>query len=819
MSFLAQRHRPLLAQEEPLLQQIQQYHQNQSGAQQLYRQNMAEQARQQAEYQRRLAADEVGVEPYSLFLGRQTEDPSAGFEFAPADFWPGSAAVKSAAGIIPFVIGSVKKKVGPFLQDTPATTNLLGSPERVLNKGFIYPDRPSARRGAYHSIRLTSAEKKILDETRVDGKPLSPGDFKAAREAILKYKREHHPKDGWQPYTINSVEQTQSGWKINPSQKGAGFDFHRDLSSGEEFHGVGRQQRVSQMGGYMANEVDAIFKRTDQNATRIKSAYHWYRKVRGRLRSDWGSLADVFGDVAAAMSPNTKLKQNLQYAEEATSMFARGEFDTQLAFLDQWLKGGNSIAKLPDQYIIRRPNGMKFGQNSRNAMMAMLGKFREVRAGTQPKMRRFGGNLTGTSNKATVDVFAGRTMQRLAGMVDDRHKRVIPELNAVEGAWIGSGLGKKPRVGLLGEGDQPFAIWRGNQSEGMPIRIGGAYGFGSDVFDDAAYKLNQRGYDFNPDDLQAVEWLNEKFIWEGQGFTPIDRSPMLDELLPEVERYRGGISATQTSRPTLATQDASRAILTRGFGNPGGNLTADPKVIAATAPTSAGYYGGASEISFDSQVIALPGWDSTPYIENLIEVAKRENQMDVVFSKVVVDDLGANARPGIEVMFDPDKIRGALPVLKKLLGGQAGYTIIPSNRFVPQGQGAGVSGVSGFYIQWVPEIEMRFDDALRAKLRADPDLIYEIRRQKTRELALLSDRADDIPGVVSSRQFWYDTQVFGKTKTGGFDDGGYTGRTSGSNQGSGRHHPISGGPRSSGPRQEINLAGELKRALTRIEGR
>ncbi len=124
--FPPQRRRPLLAQEEPLplLQQVQGYHQNQSGAQQLYQQNMAEQARQQAEYQRRLAADEVGIEPYSLFFGRQTEDPSAGFELAPADLWPGSAAFKAAGtgllSAIPLAAGMARKKVDdtvPFLSN------------------------------------------------------------------------------------------------------------------------------------------------------------------------------------------------------------------------------------------------------------------------------------------------------------------------------------------------------------------------------------------------------------------------------------------------------------------------------------------------------------------------------------------------------------------------------------------------------------------------------------------------------------------------------------------------------------------------------
>ncbi|MDP6650826.1 MAG: hypothetical protein QGF90_01695, partial [Gammaproteobacteria bacterium] len=124
--FLAQRHRPLLAQEEPLLQQVQQYHQNQSGAQQLYRQNMAEQARQQAEYQRRLAADEVGVEPYSLFLGRQTEDPSAGFEFAPADLWPGSAAVKK--GLLATAAAIPSLMYWNYARKNPVPPGMLGGP-------------------------------------------------------------------------------------------------------------------------------------------------------------------------------------------------------------------------------------------------------------------------------------------------------------------------------------------------------------------------------------------------------------------------------------------------------------------------------------------------------------------------------------------------------------------------------------------------------------------------------------------------------------------------------------------------------------------
>ena len=127
-TFLTQRLRPFLAQEEllPLLQQVQSYHRNQSGTQQLYQQNMAEQARREADYRRRVAEDKVGIEPYSLFLGRQTEDPSAGFEFAPADLWPGSAVVKK--GLLATAAAIPSLMYWNYARKNPVPSGMLGGP-------------------------------------------------------------------------------------------------------------------------------------------------------------------------------------------------------------------------------------------------------------------------------------------------------------------------------------------------------------------------------------------------------------------------------------------------------------------------------------------------------------------------------------------------------------------------------------------------------------------------------------------------------------------------------------------------------------------
>ena len=690
---------------------------------------------------------------------------------------------------------------------TTAEIPLLQSRKKILSKGFLYPAL-DVEELVTPSVKLTSDEKKLLQS---DEYGLSKDQIATVRKAVIDYRRTHHPSEGWQPYTIEKLTKTETSkgdvWKPVISSKNAGFDFHRNPATGNELTGTERQKKVSSMGGLMANEVQAIMNRSDHNAEIIKEAFGWYKDVETRLRTDYGSVADIYGDLLAALSPDTKLSTNFKFAEDALSRFAGGAFDDQLAFTDKWLADGNSLDKLPDQYIIRQSNGMKYGKNGRNAMLAMLGKFRDVSPGQGPKMRRYGGNIVGTSYDTTVDVWNARTNQRLAGQLDQRHKRVIPKLNAVEGKWIGSGLGAKPRVGLLGEGDQPFAIWKGKQTEGLPTKISGAYGFASDVTDDALFKLREMGYNIDARDLQAFEWLNEKNIWETQGWTPKDKSANLVELFSDVDRYRAGVSPTQQTTPTLEDFLAIQGTLTQG-------LNEDPMVIAATAPTAAGYYFGEPELSSDSQVVAREGWDSLPYYKNVIQAGLDHNQMDVFVSKVMPDGSGLNSRPGVEIMFDPAKIRDAMPVLKKLLKDQPGYTIIPSNRFVQEGDRAKVSGVGGFYIQWVPEIDIRFDDDLRARLKANPDLIYEIRQQKADELADLAEQAESISGIVSSNPFWYNTEVFGKTADGGFDDGGYMGRTAG---GDPRAGATGQAPGSQG--EQITLLTELARAIERIEGR
>ena len=379
-------------------------------------------------------------------------------------------------------------------------------------------------------------------------------------------------------------------------------------------------------------------------------------------------------------------------------------------FAQQWIADGKSLAKLPDPYVIRKSNGTKFGMNSRNAMRVMLDNFREVRAGDPPKMRIFSGNLAGTNVEdrfsITSDVWNARADQRIANYFDD-HPRAIPALSNVEGKWRGSGLGKKPKQTFVGEGDTPVAQYRGKQTEGMPIEISGAYGFSTDVANEAVIKLRALGIDIDQRDLQAFRWVNEKLLWETQGWTPKTETVDIASMMTDVDRYRAGVTAYKDQPLTAQDWTELRSILRT-------NIVDDPNLVVYSDPTTAGMYGE-PEPSVDSQVIYKKGADASQLYLNVIEAGKRFDQTDVFVSQIVKED-HVNARPCVEIMFDPDK-PDVYEAVIALLEDQPGYTITPSHRFLAEGEKNTTAGVRGVYLQYVPEIAMRWDPELADTIR------------------------------------------------------------------------------------------------------
>ena len=115
------------------------------------------------------------------------------------------------------------------------------------------------------------------------------------------------------------------------------------------------------------------------------------------------------------------------------------------------------------------------------------------RGGAAPKALNFSGNLIGFRERATIDVWAARLLQRLAG------KLRIPSM--AEGSVSGK---------MLSTGETTLT-----------------FGFGQDVFQKAVKEIRadkeMKGdkllASINDDDLQAIVWFLEKEVWTKNNWT------------------------------------------------------------------------------------------------------------------------------------------------------------------------------------------------------------------------------------------------------------------------------------------------------------
>ena len=93
------------------------------------RKKKEEEARAAADYQRRLAADMVGVEQFSPFLGLNTQDPEAGLlakYAAPTDVVPAFTTAKAGAGLLSAALGALFWNQARKQAVSPGTLTHLG---------------------------------------------------------------------------------------------------------------------------------------------------------------------------------------------------------------------------------------------------------------------------------------------------------------------------------------------------------------------------------------------------------------------------------------------------------------------------------------------------------------------------------------------------------------------------------------------------------------------------------------------------------------------------------------------------------------------
>ena len=625
-----------------------------------------------------------------------------------------------------------------YLRGTPLSQSLITG-EIPLPKGETLPrypedysydlavkadfDIPKTKRET--SRAYTPPEEKA----KIEASGLSPKFKKIAEEEYKKQSKRNPIQNGWQRLEIESIKENG---KVNWQKKK--FDFARDRN-GKPLTGDARQKRLSRISDSIVKEIketDLLAKSGDKDSQIVMNGANWYEGVHGKLTDAFGGARDIFGDVNAALSPNVILSQNMKTSRTATAHFLRGDYDKQLEALAKHLEEGGLRADFPDELIIRKPNGKKYNMNSYNAMLAMIDEFRALPKGTAPKMRQYAGNLTGTSNKAVIDIWASRNLQRHAGI---------------------------PRLAIKSE--------NGN-AEGVIIdeagTVGESYGFAQEAYAMVASRLG-----LTEDKVQALQWLKEKELWEKNGWTSPsqgnDFSTLFDRNFQDAEgrdpqRYLAGISLSTEKRPIPTTeiestvQKSVREILDND----------EHIIFGRSSPDAFGRYAGADEDAFDIEMTATADFNPEQMLSTLAQIGKDNNQYDTYFSRILpFDEVNPNSRPALEVYFNKPLSKDEIqPYVDKVVEMEEdGFTFIPKTT-MKKGE---APTFTGFRMQFVPEIEIRFDEAKRNPYsnKEELDLVLKEKKRKMVDLASSFVKNDN---VVDARQFDVDTVVMGRGKKG-----------------------------------------------------
>ena len=642
---------------------------------------------------------------------------------------------------------------------------------------------------------LSTAETDAIRRTATKGKKTDEGLVQTVTDEALRLKNLYPEADGWLPISVNP-EGTAPSFKVKDNGEVTikwsqpAYAFHLP----DAYQGTRKKPTPDEVAAHRVklvnrtvDDVNAVLKRAqngDAAAVEIINQANWYRSMRTRLRREFGGMGDVFADILGATSAQTNVQQNYENALLVLRRFTRGEFDAEIAEYEKLIESGAPRDKTlyardenpNDPFrLIRKASGELFNTNSAAATEALLDMFRQVKKGKAPKTINFTGNLIGFGNEATIDVWAARYLRDAAGL-----PRIPPPAEkAVAGKHLtGSTIDNQ--------------------------RIGSEFGFGQEVFNEAASILNSQGGikefnpelgDLGPDDLQAVVWFLEKEKWakngwttkagEGgsldyesvyggspdrarvaelrsiinrQGSTPeqiADARAELETLQGEPQRFTGGVSM---ERPGQRPTNPQQAQLASEITAP---LRGDNKVIGFQANNTYGEFMGDTERSLNYEVVTQVDFDPTEMTRALVEAGKKYDQDAVFVSKVVPDDT-PNARPGGEVYFRDrqgvDFVQKITAILKKY--DIDGFTYVTDARqtdrvdvqadLFPENGGQETAGLVGVRFQYIPEF---------AGTAKDPNL-QKIMDDAADTFADAMEEITGIDGITYADLVYYDTKVY-----------------------------------------------------------
>ena len=290
-----------------------------------------------------------------------------------------------------------------------------------------------------------------------------------------------------------------------------------DLEAGPKIKGDTREARTDSLAEAVAAEVKTALK--DEA---VAAGREWYKNFRELLFKNFKTESDalLFGQLLASTSAGTSVKENFLMAIEAYNRFKQGQFDD---LVKHYIAGENMMVtgelanayaaekglekseatgeyrqsdvaphKLLNWWIERfglvpvKRTAKREGKDWISARFSMHGipvlkALAGYWVGSQ-KTNNFAKNLTGQGFRATIDLWASRTLRRLG----------------------------------YDTGDTRWRIHRESEMAPTP----GDFGFSQDVFDRAAEIVSKEtGKQWQADAVQAVLWFAEKQYYDRKGWT------------------------------------------------------------------------------------------------------------------------------------------------------------------------------------------------------------------------------------------------------------------------------------------------------------
>ena len=612
------------------------------------------------------------------------------------------------------ILGALRKPAagiaaGAALTPEEAEAGLLNAASKALRESSTVSRRTDAdeaginrgERNVAKSVQLSAKEKAAI-RSSVKKSKIKISEV-AAFNAARDWKK-RHPKSDWQMPEITGIESNDKG-HLKLLTKKLPYVFNKNpdgspiLVGSTAFNGISNN---------LANEIIDFARKAklgDPSAQKVMDNAGWYKNVESRMRSEYGSFSQMMGDILGATSPNTPVATNFNFSKDILNRFTSGDFDQKMngfadlldkryaiqdkaaSYLKQQKESGRTVKAAKQDFVYIGLEGeskrisrelqdnantikqdsvdpktgqlKNYGINSYNSMIALADRWRVLRPGGAPKAKNFSGNLSGRSEKATIDVWSARNLRRHAGF------KPIP--SSAEGTVSG------------------------NIVDTENFRNSLEFGFGQDVIADATNKINaELGLSLEPRDVQALQWFAEKDHWTKKGWTSVQGEGGSFETMMDkdpVESMFLGLSREQNQEfqgndfvPTPEqSQQTAQEILSAGAN--------DPDIRASKGLPTQGAYMGTPETAMDIDIVSREDYLPVDTLDAATRQAVADNQ-DSFFIARRQDQLG-QMNPGLfnvgtEVYFQSPVTSGS-PLIKEIEGrlqssGLPAYTMVVDPR-------------------------------------------------------------------------------------------------------------------------------------------